>query len=160
MGLPLLPHVHSKTDQFSGVEMRRIFIKFVFVFLLALIPLQVYSQHVVVHSDNELSSLSKNTLKAIFSMRLRTWPDGTPITVFVQDSDSEIHRKFCLFKLGVLPYQIQRTWDVLVFSGTGQSPIELKNEMELKQKISQIKGAIGYVSEIGESDNVRPISIH
>ncbi len=128
--------------------------------MLALVPLHVYSQHVIVHLDNEITSLSKNTLKAIFSMRLRSWPDGTPITVFVQSSDSVIHRKFCVSKLGVLPYQIQRTWDVLVFSGMGQSPIELKNEMEMKQKISQIKGAIGYVSEIGEAENVRPISMH
>ena len=93
-------------------------------------------------------------------MRLRTWPDGTPITVFVQNPDSDTHRKFCLSKLGVLPYQIQRTWDVLVFSGMGQSPIELANEIEMKQKIGQIRGAIGYVSNIREAENVVPISIH
>jgi len=160
MGLYAFSHMNSIFIQFCGGQMGCISIKFVIVLLFTLLPVHVYSQHVIVHSENETTSLSKNTLKSIFSMRLRTWPDGTPITVFVQNPDSETHRKFCLSKLGVLPYQIQRTWDVLVFSGMGQSPIELANEIEMKQKIGQIRGAIGYVSNIREADNVIPISIY
>lgn len=130
------------------------------ILLLVTFPLNVYSQTVIVNSDNEITSLSKSTLKAIFSMRLRTWPDGTPITVFIQNRDSQIHQKFCLSKLEILPYQIQRTWDVLVFSGTGQSPIELNSESEIKQKIGRIKGAIGYVLEIEGAGDVKSISVH
>ena len=127
---------------------------------LSLSPL-ANSQQVVVHSKNEITSLSKNMLKAIFSMRIRTWPDGTPITVFIQNVDSEVHKSFCLSKLDVLPYQIQRRWDVLVYSGTGQSPIELNDESDMKQKISQTHGAIGYISEKEEiGKNVISISIH
>ena len=139
--------------------MRRICTSFV-ILLLITFPLNVYSQTVVVNSDNEITSLSKSTLKAIFSMRLRTWPDGTPITVFIQNRDGETHKNFCLSKLEILPYQIQRTWDVLVFSGTGQSPVELNSESEIKQKIGRIKGAIGYVSNIEGSGNVKSISVH
>jgi len=160
MVLYVSPYVNSLFIQLCGGQMGRISLKFVIVLLLVFIPLHVYSQHIIVHSNNKTTSISKNTLKAIFSMRLRTWPDGTPITVFVQNSDSEIHRKFCLSKLGVLPYQIQRTWDVLVFSGMGQSPIELSSENEMKQKIGQVRGAIGYVSDIREAENVVPISIY
>lgn len=129
------------------------------ILLLITFPLNVYSQTVIVNSDNEITSLSKSTLKAIFSMRLRTWPDGTPITVFIQNRDSQIHQKFCRSKLEILPYQIQRTWDVLVFSGTGQSPIEVNGESEIKQKVGRIKGAIGYISDIEGAGDVKSISI-
>ena len=129
------------------------------ILLLITFTVNVYSQTVIVNSDNELTSLPKSTLKAIFSMRLRTWPDGTPITVFIQNRDGHIHQQFCISKLEILPYQIQRTWDVLVFSGTGQSPIELNSESEIKQKVGRIKGAIGYVRDMKGAGDVKSISI-
>jgi len=140
--------------------MEQVRIKFIIGFLVFFIPWCVYSQQVIVNSDNEITELPKSTLKAIFSMRLRTWPDGTPVTVFIQNPDNKIHQEFCLAKLDVFPYQIQRTWDVLVYSGMGQSPFEVKNEIEMKQKVGQIKGAIGYISKLGEVENVRSILVH
>lgn len=77
---------------------------------------------VVVHSDVQEAKLSVNVLRAIFSMRLKTWSDGTLIKVYVLSDDNELHHDFSKEKLNVFPYQLRLTWDRLVFSGTGQAP--------------------------------------
>lgn len=119
----------------------------------------IYAQNLLVHKNLNMTSISQDKLRAIYSMRTRVWPDGTPITVFILNPDSEQHRSFCLKNLEIFPYQLQRVWDVMVYSGTGQSPINLKSEAEMIRKISLTPGAIGYVSKKGVIDNVKIITI-
>ena len=111
-----------------------------------LIPLtECGAQLVIVNPGVEKNSLSKNTLCAIFGMRLRTWPDGTPVKVFVLSDLNDIHKKFCKKKLNVFAHQLRWGWDRLVFSGMGQAPIEVKSEEEMREKIVSTPGAIGYL---------------
>ena len=128
-----------------------------FFFIVSIAPL--YAQTLLVHKGLNISTISQDKLRAIYSMRTRVWPDGTPITVFILNPDSALHREFCLKKLEIFPYQLQRVWDVMVYSGTEQSPINLKTETEMIRKISRVPGAIGYISEIGVSDDVKIIDI-
>ncbi|WP_199720492.1 substrate-binding domain-containing protein [Stagnimonas aquatica] len=90
--------------------------------------------------------LSRATLQAIYLMRLRQWPDGTPIRVFVLPEGSQVHDHFAREKLGTYPYILQRTWDRLVFTGTGLAPEQVHSEDEMRQKVMSTKGAIGYLS--------------
>jgi len=92
-------------------------------------------------------------------MRLSSWSDGKNISVFVMDPFGEEHRQVCLEVLNVFPYQLQRVWDVLVFSGTGQSPIVVKTKQEMIEKVSSTPGAIGYISDSEVPANVKAISI-
>ena len=48
---------------------------------------------------------ARNTLSAIFGMRLRTWEDGTPIRVYVLPDNHAVHVMFCKQILGVFPHQ-------------------------------------------------------
>jgi len=125
-----------------------------------LFPLSGFGQNIIVNSKNPHTEISKNMLRAIYSMKLRTWQNGLPITVFILSPDSEAHQKFCLKNLGVFPYQMQRKWDVMVFSGTGQAPIVLADESEMRKKISEIPGAIGYVLNGEVTENVRQVRVH
>lgn len=124
---------------------------YVFVFMImGLItqkPAQSQSQVVAVHSKLTQDSISQQTLRAIFAMRHNKWPDGTPIRVFVLSTKNSEHRKFCKDVLNMFPYQLQRTWDRLIYSGTGQAPLQVKNIAEMKEKISTTPGAIGYLPE-------------
>ena len=75
------------------------------------------------------------------------------------DPTGESHRKFCLSVLNIFPYQLQRVWDVLVFSGTGQSPTVVKTEQEMITRVKSTPGAIGYISESEVPTDVKKISI-
>ncbi len=89
--------------------------------------------------------ISNNSLKAIFGMRLRTWPDGSTIKVFVLPDDDPLHQHFSKEKLNVFPYQLRSAWDRLVFSGMGQSPIKVSSKKEMLEKVAGTPGAIGYI---------------
>ena len=92
-------------------------------------------------------------------MRQVHWKNGTPIVVYVLASDSLIHQKFCKEQLQLFPYQLDRIWHKLTFSGYGVAPIEVSSEVELVEAIKSTKGAIGYVENVLEVKDVNIIKI-
>lgn len=94
------------------------------------------------HADH----LSPATLREIFFMRLTTWPDGSPIRVFVLPDNHPLHIRFAKEVLGVYPFQLRAAWDRLIFSGTGMSPTVVETVEEMRERIQHTPGAIGYVS--------------
>jgi ABC-type phosphate transport system substrate-binding protein len=107
----------------------------------------VGAQEIIANPSVPEKKLSQTALRAIFSMRLRTWSDGALIRVFVFSDDSPLHIQFSKKVLNIFPYQLRRTWDRLVFSGTGQAPIEVRSIQEMYDRIAATAGAIGYVEE-------------
>ena len=90
--------------------------------------------------------LSQSALSAIFGMRVREWEDGSPIKVFVLPDDNPLHIAFSKNILHVFPYQLRSAWDRLVFSGTGEEPIRVKSEQQMRALVGSTPGAIGYLS--------------
>ena len=77
-------------------------------------------------------------------MRLRTWEDGTPTRVYVLPDNHAVHVMFCKQILGVFPHQYRTAWDRLVYSGTGQAPLEVESEDEMRARVAGIQGRGGY----------------
>lgn len=103
--------------------------------------------------------LSVNSLRSIFSMHLKTWPDGTKIRVFVLPDDDPLHQSVSKEKLNVFPYQLRAIWDRLVFSGTGQAPIKVNSNEEMLAKVANTPGAIGYLWRANINENVNVLEI-
>ena len=101
--------------------------------------------------------LSRNALGAIFGMRLRKWNDGSPIRVFVLPDENPLHIAFSKYVLKVFPYQLRSAWDRLVFSGTGEEPIILKSEQQMRSVVGSTPGAIGYLSRSMIDESVKEI---
>ncbi len=117
------------------------------------------SYDVIVNPGVSEQTLSKNAVRAIFAMRLQTWPDGSPVKVFVLADDHPAHIGFSKEILNVFPYQLRAAWDRLVFSGTGQAPIEVSSEKEMRAKVAGTPGAIGYLKGLTASEQVRVLQI-
>lgn len=128
-------------------------------------PSVLLATDVIASSNVSISSLSLNELRHIFFMRVQQWPDGTPIKVYVLKDSNELHKQFSKEKLGVFPYKLRRLWDRNTFSGTGQAPIVLDNELDMMKTISASQGGIGYARKktINDSNpsrfNVRFINV-
>ncbi|MER2514006.1 MAG: hypothetical protein ABTQ25_16590 [Nitrosomonas ureae] len=105
------------------------------------------------------TALTVNSLRSIFSMSLKTWPDGTKIRVFVLSDDDKLHKAVSKEKLNVFPYQLRSTWDRLVFSGTGQAPIRVNSIEEMRDKVINTPGAIGYLWRANIDENVNVLQI-
>ena len=114
---------------------------------------------VIVSPQQTPQSISQNALRAIFGMRLRTWPDQTPVHVFVLPDDNPTHNAFTKQDLNVYPHQLRLAWDRLVFSGTGQAPTEVASEEEMRDKVAKTPGAVGYLRRSMVNDSVRILQV-
>ena len=110
-------------------------------------PASLWAQSVTVITspDRATIPLDRNLVRAIFSMRLRTWPDSQPVHVFVMADDDAVHAQFCREQLGTYPYVLRGAWDRLVFTGTGLAPTQVSTEGEMKRQVEHTPGAIGYL---------------
>ena len=118
---------------------------FMCIALLMFAP-RAHAVEVVVNSSVSQTEISKHALRAIFGMRLREWPDGSPVTVFVLSPDDARHTEFCEKVLYVLPRKLESNWNQLVFSGTGQRPVAVATEEEMRRVVANTPGAIGYLN--------------
>lgn len=105
----------------------------------------------VIANKPDIRELKPFDLTNIFSMRTRVWPDGTQVRVFILSKSSPIHQKFIMENLGMMPFQLHRYWQSLVFSGTGKAPTEVDSIQEMIEQVTKTPGAIGYVDEINYS---------
>lgn len=128
------------------------------VLLLCWAP-SVPAQQVIVNQSVPLQFAAKSTLRAIFGMRLRNWPDNTPITVFVLANDQPVHVAFSKNVLNMFPHQLQRAWDRLVYSGTGQAPIVVGSLQEMAQKVGATPGAVGYMDRAFINGKVHVLNV-
>ncbi|MEP0357568.1 MAG: hypothetical protein ABJH06_09230 [Paraglaciecola sp.] len=108
---------------------------------------------VFVNASVKLDDMTKIQARRIFSMRQTSWPDHSLITVYVMESSHQTHKVFSTQLLGLFPYQLDRIWNKLVYSGLGEEPIKVKNEQEMLDKISNTPGAIGYLLNNLQIDN-------
>ena len=99
---------------------------------------------VVTNSDHADVTLDRSTLRSLFMMRVRQWPDGAPVRVFVLPDSSDIHDQFCREQLGTYPYVLRSTWDRIVYTGTGLAPTTVNTPEEMLAKVRSTPGAIGY----------------
>lgn len=130
------------------------------IFLLLLMLPRIGFSEVIVNSNVSLDSVSRQYLLSIFSMQTRTWPDGQSIRVYILPPQQPEHRAFVKSELKLFPYQLVKIWDRSVFSGSGQSPMIVESEEEMLRKVSENKGAIGYLLKgIEEDDNVKALRI-
>ncbi len=113
----------------------------------------------VVNPSVAETALTPAKVRAIFNMRLLSWPDGTPIRVFVLKDRDPLHREFTKQVLQVFPHQLRRSWDRRVYSGVGQAPQQVDDVDEMWSRLAGTKGAIGYLPEDRIDDNVRQIDV-
>ncbi|MBU2879086.1 MULTISPECIES: hypothetical protein [Aliiglaciecola] len=114
---------------------------------------------VLVNSDVKTEELTPAQLRKIFSMRQTVWPDGQPISVFVLKTDNPAHQALCKDVLKMFPYQIERLWNKLAYSGLGDKPKELKSTKEMLKKLRSTPGAIGYVLDVSSTEKVKKIKV-
>jgi len=118
-----------------------------------------HSIQVIVNKTIEVSSLKTVQLRRIYSMRQLRWADNSAIVVYVLPSQHLIHKKFSKDVLHIFPYQLDRIWNKLTFSGLGVAPLLVKTQADLLHAVSITPGAIGYVDNY--TDNIdKEIDVH
>lgn len=102
----------------------------------------------------EQQPLDQNTLRSIFSLQLQHWPDGSKIHLFVQPLKSQAHQTFVKNRLGLFPYQLTRSWDRKIYAGRADPPTIVQSDQEMLEKVATVSGAIGYVSQQPQNEEI------
>lgn len=100
---------------------------------------------VALHPPPYLEGLKLNEARAIFTMRVKHWKDGSDITVFVLPDQNVLHQNFVVQTLKLLPHQLRRHWNRQVYTGIGRAPIEASSVTDMRQKLMATPGSIGYL---------------
>lgn len=130
-----------------------------FLIISILISQAAYGVSVISHSSVDAKSLTTSQLRRIYSMRQIRWSNNESIIVFVLSSQDLTHQNFCKETLRIFPYQLDRIWNKLTFSGLGIAPTVMKSQTELLKMVSITPGAIGYIDHVNKDDDVNVIEI-
>jgi hypothetical protein len=126
-------------------------------FVLWMLP--ATAQELIAHSSTDIESLSRTEARLYLTMRLKNWPDGTSVKIFVLPDNDSLHQRFVNSILGLYPYQLRRVWDRQLFTGTGQAPVTVSSVEEMVQRVAQTPGALGYADSGVKNPDVRIIKV-
>jgi ABC-type phosphate transport system substrate-binding protein len=118
-----------------------------------------HAVEVITNITADTASITTSQLRRIYSMRQVRWSNGVPITIFVLSSTNVIHQRFCKETLRLFPYQLDRIWNKLTFSGMGVSPTIMESEDELIKAVKSTTGAIGYIENMDGVSDVNVLKI-
>lgn len=115
---------------------------------------------VIVNSANSAPSMSRQDLSAIFTKRLRRWPDGTEAMPADLAPFSKTRQQFSRSIHGKSVAYVIRYWHRLIFSGRGVPPPDFSSEASLVDYVKANPGAVGYVAALTTLDEgVRELPI-
>ena len=130
-----------------------------FFFRISEVCSQSSQVQLITHSSVDTSSLDKDQVRRIFTMYQTNWSDSQPIVVFVLASHNTTHQFFSREVLGLFPYQLDRIWNKLIYSGLGEGPTKVYSEEEMLEKIKQQPGSIGYVMTLAVPSDINIVQL-
>jgi ABC-type phosphate transport system substrate-binding protein len=99
----------------------------------------------VVSSKSAINSLTKTQASDIFFGKISNFPDGS-VAVPIDLAEGSPERNEFYEKLaGKSPAQIKAYWSKIIFTGRGQPPKAVSSGIEMKKRIAEHPGAIGYI---------------
>jgi ABC-type phosphate transport system substrate-binding protein len=114
---------------------------------------------IIVHPSVSEKNLTISQLRRIYTMRQTQWPDRHQIVVFVLPRQHTLHQQFSKERLQIFPYQLERIWNKLTYSGLGVAPIVVSTPEALIDAVIKTPGSIGYADKIADKGAVNVINI-
>lgn len=113
----------------------------------------------VAHPDVVDTQLTTSQLKRIFTMRKVSWSDGELLRVFVYTPGADVHQRMCKEVLNMFPYQLDRYWNKLTYSGLGNQPERVESLAEMLTKVRNTPGAVGYILANESAEDLAQIQV-
>jgi len=111
---------------------------------------------VIIHKDNP-HAIDRNYLVAIYTGRLKGWPDGSPVFPLDQSDGAGARETFYLHFVGRTVANMQAVWAQNIFSGKGLPPKIAAPDSEMKRIVAANRNAIGYIRASEVDDTVRVV---
>ena len=102
---------------------------------------------VVVNGASTMTEIDVRNLSRIYLKKTASWPDGSEAVPVDMASDTELRKEFSKAVHGRQAAAIKSYWQRQIFSGKGTPPMEFSSEEGLLFFVSEMPGAVGYVSD-------------
>ena len=113
---------------------------------------------VIANKSIPLEKISKTKLLDIYSGDIKWWDNGDPVVVFDIKPKIEIKSAFYNY-LGKSTARMKSIWLKKMLSGEGDPPEALKSEEEIKRRVGETVGAIGFISKNKVTTEVKVLAI-
>lgn len=149
--MTVFQHLFKRINCFAG---------FSILILCLLFSPYVFAENVTIICNKSVSEthLSKGELKNIFTGKKRGWENGESITIAIL-KEGDVQKSFCRAHLRKSPSQFISYWKYMQYTGKGQMPKSFDTEKEIIDFVANTRGAIGYVSAVQNTDNVKTLAI-
>jgi ABC-type phosphate transport system substrate-binding protein len=111
----------------------------------------------VVSAKNLIATLDKSQLADIFLGKTNRFPNGVQAVPIDQAEGSAVRDEFYGKVVGKTASQIKAYWSKIIFTGRGQPPPSVSNDIEMKKRISENPIAIGYIDRSLVDNSVRVV---
>ncbi len=134
--------------------------KTIYSILIALLIINTSNAQVAVIANKSIKKdkISKSELLDCYTGDMQKWDDGQRIYVFDLKTKTDIKEIFYEF-LGKSPSRMKSIWMKRLLSGEGDPPQSLKTEREMLKKVSETKGAVGFISYDSVTTDVKILAI-
>lgn len=112
---------------------------------------------VVVSARSAVTSLTAEQITRIFLGKTDVFPSGGHAIPVDQAEGSAIRDEFYSKVLNKSPSQVSAYWTKIIFTGDGQPPKLLGNNVAIKKAIADNTNAIGYIDKNAVDSSVRVI---
>lgn len=130
-----------------------------FSFILFL-SLSVFANDFYIIANNSVpdDSINRQRLQDIFLGDIGNWANGDRIQLATLRR-GDANEAFLRDIIGRTAAQYNTYWKQIVFTGRGVPPQEFNNDDDMINYIASTRGAIGYISQKPESDDIKLIEI-
>ena len=112
-----------------------------------------FTGKIVINSANEVRSIKRSELAAIFLGRKSTWTSSRKIIPALQSDRDPVTREFLRAVLGKSLSQYRSYWKRRLFSGGGTVPKTMPSAKEVMAFVARHPGAIGVVEGLSQQDD-------
>jgi ABC-type phosphate transport system substrate-binding protein len=111
----------------------------------------------VVSAKSPITTLSMSQVADIFFGKTSRFPNGVQAFPVDQAEGAAVRDEFYSKVVGKTAAQIKAYWSKIIFTGRGQPPPTVSNNIEMKKRISDNPAAIGYIDRSMVDDSVRVV---
>ncbi len=113
----------------------------------------------IVHPENN-SSFNASSISKIFLGKVKSFENGTKITLYSLPEGNAITDEFNQSALGRDSTQLKAYWSKLVFTGKGTPPKEIESESAIIAEIAKDPSGIGFVSAGAATGDVKVVGTY
>lgn len=114
---------------------------------------------VIGNKDIQASSLTPSQLSAIYLDKAVSLPTRETLVPVDQGADSAMYRAFYQTVLNMSPSDVNTYWSGLVFSGTGNQPVQVADDIAAIAAVENNSKTIAYVDSASIGDQITNVKV-